>query len=302
MRDCRWRVAVTGFEVGRWVELACLLDVLASKPGNVHRGRDFPDSSFEEFVLSAWSLGGVFARAADKSLGELVLEGVRVTRQVARGNPNLGMVLLLAPLARAMVQMQGVSLEKRVARVLEASNLDDARAVYEAIRLAGAGGMGRQSRHDVEGQPSVTLVEAMRHARSRDSVAAEYAHGYYRCFHQVLPALCRARVRCQNWSPAIVESYLEVLAAVPDTLVARKEGWESARWVSRQARSVLALGATRTHQGRYGLAGLERKLRSRGNRLNPGTTADLLAAGLFLYFFRFGAHGLLDSKEGGDRV
>ncbi len=302
MRGSYWHSSVSGSEVGRWVELACLLDVLAPKPGNVHRQRDFDDSTFEEFVLSAWSLGGVFAQAPGMSLGELVLEGVRATRRVASGNPNLGMVLLLSPLARAMVQPEGIPLEVRVARVLDASTREDARAVYEAIRLAGAGGMGRQAQQDVQDQPTVTLVEAMHQARSRDSVAAEYAHGYYRTFHQVYPALCRARLRCQHWSEAMVEAFLEVLAAVPDTLIARKEGWDSALRVTRQASTVLFWGATGHHQGQRRLEVLERNLRSHGNRLNPGTTADLLAAGLLLYFFRLGVQDFLTGTEGGDRV
>ena len=50
----------------------------------------------------------------------------------------------------------------------------------------------------------------------------------------------------------------------------------------RRARHVLSLGGIGTPEGRRAGVELDAHLRSDGNKLNPGTTADLVAACLFV--------------------
>ena len=79
--------------------LACLLDVTAAKPGNVHRGADFADTTFLDYAASAVAIGPAMRDAADRGVGPTVLDAIRATRAVTPCNTNLGIVLLLAPLA-----------------------------------------------------------------------------------------------------------------------------------------------------------------------------------------------------------
>ncbi len=81
---------------------------------------------------------------------------------------------------------------------------------------------------------------------------------------------------------AVVELALRLLAAIPDTLIARKRGAEAAGRVSAEARRVLAAGGVRGAGGRTALAEFDASLREDGNALNPGTTADLVTAVLFV--------------------
>src|SRR3954452_2577093 len=85
------------------VQLACLLEVSAAKPGNVTPAHDFSDTTYADMVRSALALGPVFARrrARTRGVGELISDGVRATAHVADANTNLGIVLLFAPLVRA---------------------------------------------------------------------------------------------------------------------------------------------------------------------------------------------------------
>jgi triphosphoribosyl-dephospho-CoA synthase len=53
--------------------------------------------------------------------------------------------------------------------------------------------------------------------------------------------------------------------------------------VSARARDVLRRGGRHTRSGRAAAGGLDRWLRRDGNRLNPGTSADLIAASLFVW-------------------
>ena len=80
--------------------LACIWEATARKPGNVHRFRDFDDANYLDFLLSAAAVGSGAGRVAVSSrVGRTVLEAVRRTRRVVRTNTNLGILLLLAPLA-----------------------------------------------------------------------------------------------------------------------------------------------------------------------------------------------------------
>jgi triphosphoribosyl-dephospho-CoA synthase len=261
-------------------QLACVLEVSAEKPGNITPRHDFADTSYEDMLRSAIALGPELGRAAERGVGDTVLAAVRATRRVVGPNTNLGIALLLTPLARAA--LLGGGLRERVEEVLRALTLDDARAAYEAIRAAGAGGLDEPVEHDVRAEPTVALRDAMAAAADRDSVAAEYATGYALTFELGLPALARALDDGLGPRSATVELHLALLAAVPDTLVARKRGRRAAERVSAGAAAVLAAGGVRGDAGDAALHAFDASLRRDGNALNPGTTADVVTAVLFV--------------------
>jgi triphosphoribosyl-dephospho-CoA synthase len=241
-------------------QLACLLEASAPKPGNVSPGHDFPDASYEDFLASAAAIGP--ALASDLPLGAMMHAAIRATQQWTRSNTNLGIVLLLAPLARAARSPR--PLREALRDVLATTTVEDAREVYAAIRLARPGGLGSVAEEDVGGEPSVTLTKAMRMAADRDSIAAEYVSDYRITFEIGLPALIEARQ--QGWDEATVRTYLALLAAIPDSLIARKRGMA----VAEQVRTLTTLERTR----------LDQQLRH--DKLNPGTTADLTAASIYV--------------------
>jgi len=264
---------VTGADVAAAAQLACLLEVSAPKPGNVSPGRHFHDTSYEDFVASAVAIGPALAMAGERPLGATIRSAIEATARWARRNTNLGIVLLLAPLARAACRSGG-SLRAGVKRVLAETTVADAADVYEAIRLARPGGLGTASAEDVAGAPTVTLTEAMGLAAERDSVAREYVTGFGITFEIGVPALREARRRGLRWADATVEAYLALLAAVPDTLIARKLGRAEAERISNRAGEVRGGGPD-------ALAALEAELRDERNTRNPGTSADLTCASLF---------------------
>jgi triphosphoribosyl-dephospho-CoA synthase len=250
-----------------------VLEASAEKPGNITPRHDFADTSYEDMLRSAVVLGPELGRAAERGIGDTVLAAVRATGRVAGANTNLGIALLLAPLARAAL-LGGQTLRGRTEEVLAALTLEDARAAYTAIRTAGAGGLDEPVEHDVRDEPTIGLRDAMAAAAARDSVAAEYATGYALTFELGLPALVGALDAGLRPRPATVTLFLSLLAAIPDTLIARKRGREAAEQVSAGAARVLA--------GQLALEAFDASLRRDGNALNPGTTADLVTAVLFV--------------------
>ncbi len=252
-------------------QLACLLEASAPKPGNVSPGKHFPDARYEDFLASAVAIGPAFT--SDLPLGQMIHTAIRATGQWTRSNTNLGIVLLLAPLARA-ARLHGShhdALHDALHYVLANTTLDDAREVYAAIRLARPGGLGTAAQEDVASEPSVTLTEAMRLAADRDTIASEYVTDYRITFEIGAPTLVETMQ--YGWEEATVRTYLTLLSEVPDTHIARRHGRPVAERVRRDAKRVLGAGP----EDRIVF---DRQLRADG--LNPGTTADLTAAALYV--------------------
>jgi len=257
-----------------------VLEVSAEKPGNITPSHDFHDSSYEEMLRSAIAVGPELARAGELGVGETVLAVVEASRRVAPANTNLGIALLLAPLAKAALE-EG-PLRARLVETLRALDVADARAAYAAIRRSGAGGLHERVEHDVRSEPAVGLREAMASGAERDSVASEYVTDFALTFDTGVPALVAALGDGLAARDAIVELHLRLLDRVPDTLIARKRGADAAARVSARARDVLAAGGMRSAAGRRALRSFDGSLREPGNALNPGTTADLVTATLFV--------------------
>ena len=173
-------------------QLACLLEVSASKPGNVSPARHFRDTRYEHFLASAAAIGPALMRAGERPVGPTVLAAVEETARWTPSNTNLGIILLFAPLARAAIVGESGALRDAVEVALAATTIADARAVYAAIRLARAGGLGRVDAQDVSEEPTATLREVMSLAAGRDAIAREYATGFATTFDLAVPdaAVC----------------------------------------------------------------------------------------------------------------
>lgn len=263
------------------IEAACVLEATATKPGNVHPECGFTDLQYSDFLSAAQAVRKPLATASLRPVGATIRRAVIATRNVVPSNPNLGIILLLAPLAAVPPDD---SLDDGINEVLQSLSVEDAIDTYAAIRQAQPGGLGEVDSADVENTPDITLLEAMRLARDRDLIARQYVTG----FADVLQAGPRWFMDWQSqgldWEQCIVGLYLDWMSTHPDSLVARKLGPDAARDVQSQAASVLAAGWPESDLARNQLREFDRWLRGDGNRRNPGTSADLVAATLFVVF------------------
>lgn len=267
--------------IGECASLACAVEVLAPKPGNVHRSADFEKSSLQDFVVSAIVIGPVMSAAGHLRIGELVRHSVEATVRWVGNNTNLGLVLLLAPLAKAAANSQGTVDRNLVTDALNAMNTRDAHDVYAAIRLAQPGGLGSSDRFDINESPPDSLLVAMSAAADRDSIARQYAEGFAQVFDFVLPKLIEALQQTGALADAIVRVQMQILAEIPDSLIGRKCGLAVMQNASARAAQVLQ-NQFNTTSYFDALADFDFWLRADGNRRNPGTTADLIGAGLFV--------------------
>ncbi|MDE1179151.1 triphosphoribosyl-dephospho-CoA synthase [Paraburkholderia sp.] len=274
---------------------ACRLDVETAKPGNVSVDRAGHGMSASQFIASAEaSVDALFAHG--KPVGERILDAVIRTRQAVGCNTNLGILLLVAPLAAALdkpdAHASAHAWHAATECVLAALTIDDARHAYHAIALANPGGLGDAPEQSVHALPTVTLREAMRLAASRDSIARQYAKGFHDVFFTGLAAI-------ESWSAdaapgttpdttVTLDLYLTYLSRWPDSHIVRKHGEHVAQSVTqdaglRHARwRADAIHARDACQHAYpsDLAEWDLALKSRG--INPGTSADLTVATLFV--------------------
>jgi triphosphoribosyl-dephospho-CoA synthase len=271
-------VSEQDLSTGEVAMMACLLEARAPKAGNVSPAKGFKGTTLRHFIEAASAIAGPLDRAAERPLGDTILEAVTESRKVTEQNVNLGIILLLGPLASAP---QGAEPRDGVRGVLDNLDDEDCRKVYEAIRIASPGGLGSVETADVNDPPPGDLIAAMELAAERDLVARQYVNGFEQVFCEGLDWLresCEAGLELDS---AIVRLHLQFMASYPDSLIARKCGPETAREAAARAARVL--------EGGWPEAGtealfteLDSWLREDGNRRNPGTSADLVAGCLFL--------------------
>jgi len=265
---------------------ACEQEVSAPKPGNVNLISDGHNMQVEDFIKSAHAIAPALT-IKNASVGQRILQAIQATQNVVNCNTNLGIVLLFAPLCVAMEQCEDFkNLPKQLALTLSKLSIEDAEDCYQGIRLAHAGSLGNVENQDINDTPTVTLLQAMDAAKERDSIAAQYRNNYQDIFHIGLEKLTDS-INCgESVEWATTFAYLNLLSSIPDTLIGRKQGQETAQIVSKTAKNFI---------GKYnkskGLKDFSPELNRWDKELkrdatNPGTTADLTATTLLLHAFQ----------------
>jgi triphosphoribosyl-dephospho-CoA synthase len=255
---------------------ACMEELAALKPGNVHVHAAGHRMTVDDFTRSAHASAPLLCRTG-APIGIRIRDAVVATRAAVGQNTNLGILLLCGPLAVAAERSQPVD------AVIAASDRDDAQAVFDAIRIAQPGGLGSTPRHDVHQPATVALSEAMTQAASRDSIARQWTNGFADVFGPGLATYSDARTRWADPSWAAVATYLTFLAAFPDSHVQRKHGPLVAADVRQTAERVRAdlTACTDPAVMRPRLLAWDTTLKA--DKINPGTSADLTVAVAFAW-------------------
>lgn len=272
-------------EIAQLAQIACLLEVTADKPGNVTPFKGLNGMSYLDFLLSAAAIVPAIEDARYESVGTVILRAIKDTHRFTTKNTNLGIVLLFAPIVKAYFA-QG-ELRASLSAVLSSLTVDDAQKAYEAIRIARPGGMGTVEKYDISQEKvNITLKQAMEMAQGRDLIAKEYVTDFEITFTLGFPELWKSWKISQNILDAIVQTFLVILSQNLDSKISRTRGERTAREVSLKAKNILEEGGVYTDLGRNLLREFDVFLRE--NRMNPGTTADLVASSLLVAFLKKG--------------
>ena len=260
---------------------ACMAELEALKPGNVHIFADGHGMTVQDFIASADVVSEVIAQS-NLTLGERIVHSVQVTQNAVHLNTNLGMILLCAPLIQAKLSTTGTGLQANIHAVLGGTTIEDAEACFAAIRLANPAGLGVVDAHDVRMSADCTLLQAMQQVENQDSIARQYNNNFADVFDG-LAYYQKALGRWQRPAWAATALYLHFLSSFLDSHIVRKQGETIAKLVQNEAIEHAAEFNKVFNPKNYqsALMTFDTALKKRG--LNPGTSADLTVASLFLH-------------------
>ncbi len=261
-------------------QLALLLEVSGTpKPGNVDRHREYDDLRFEHFMAGAvGSLPGIRQAVDGPSIGVAFERAVAGMSAQSGGNTQFGALLMIIPLVRAAATDRLTP--DGVAAIINETTVEDACAFYRAFEHVDVAveeppdGMDaldvRRGGDAVEAvrTQNVTLSDIMELSADRDGVAAEWTTGFERSFTAAGWLLADRGPIYERASRA----FLRLLASEPDTFIVTRNSEAVAVEATRRAQAVLDGAEDPNELGDEFVA----------RDINPGTTADITAAALFI--------------------
>ncbi len=255
---------------------ACMAELSALTPGNVHILADGHGMVVQDFIKSADASMGPISKP-DFCVGQRIFQALTATWNVVGCNTNLGIILLASPMIQAYLD-HGALNKYTINQVLESLTVEDATGAYAAIQQASPAGLGDVAAHDVKNPPTITLLKAMELTSDKDLVARQYANGY-----QEIWGLGLETYHCflKNWErPAwsLSAVYLAFLANFLDSHLVRKYNESVAREVQDEAKIHFAAFTALDNPKLYMPQLLAWDLDLKSRKLNPGTSADLTVA------------------------
>ncbi len=265
---------------------ACMAELQALKPGNVHAFADGHGMTIYDFIQSA-DVSATLIAQSDLTVGERILNAVEATQQAVGMNTNLGLVLLCAPLIHAALDRDETQTFKQsLSETLNHLTIDDARLAGQAIVLANPAGLGRANKNDVHQQSAVTLLEMMQSAQTKDRIAWQYANEFSDIFDFGLMRYGAAMDQWQNQAWATTALYLGFLSHQLDTHIIRKYDESLAVSVMNEAKNIEADYWATDNPKLMQKKLLEWDASLKVRRINPGTSADLTVACLLAAFLQ----------------
>lgn len=271
--------------------IASILEATARKPGNVNPENSFHDLSYDELCRVAIAIAPILDKSGTIPLGKTIRDAVDQSRLVTRSNANLGIIIAIAPLVAGSTSPKSRLSAHDVDNVIEQCDAQDSLDIYAAIKRGAASSMGRRDKYDIQDSPPQSIRRAMQYAATtepQDSIAGLWGSGYQSLWDNVVSDLQNHESHGTRWEQSIVFTALSQLARTPDSLIIRRHGRQKALQISAEAGALLALpeqersAATKTFDWRL----------RQPCRINPGTTADLVAAGLYVYLWNSYFHEL----------
>ncbi|MDQ7089301.1 MAG: triphosphoribosyl-dephospho-CoA synthase [Methylococcales bacterium] len=262
---------------------ACDIELQAFKPGNVSVYAEGHDMTIKDFQLSAMASMTPITNP-NYSLGEKIYYAVKNTRDRVGCNTNLGIILLCAPLIQALSTMsKGEDFRERLSKVLHATTRSDANWVFKAITLASPGGLGESAEADVHTVAQITLIDAMKIAENKDRVALQYTTNFKDIFDFSILRYNDAFKKWGDLNWSAVASYSALLSKFPDSHIERKYGNKYTEEVQIQMRLLndILLSTDKPQQHEAMLYEIDTTFKKSG--INPGTTADLTVATIFVF-------------------
>ncbi|ABO35756.1 triphosphoribosyl-dephospho-CoA protein [Methanococcus maripaludis C5] len=277
------------FDIMKASQIACCFEVGSFKPGNVHKNRDYDDIKYHHFVSSGIAFGDVIYEACleKNNIGNFIKKGVIESKKWSPTNANLGIIMLHMPIAIAASNLDKFSesaLKKETEKIIKNTTVQDAIDAYDAIEIALAFVNAPENGPDLKSkdakdeliEKNLTLYDVFKISSTWDSISNEWTENFKISYkgHNLINEYYE---EYNNINIAVTKTFINLLSNYPDTLIARKKGIEEAKMVSEKAKEVL------NNFNEKSVLEFDKFLSKDGNKLNPGTTADLIASSLLIF-------------------
>lgn len=277
--------------IARCAQLAMILEVSATpKPGNIDRDHNYTDTRFEHFLASAVGVYPILEKAAMSrtGVGRLIYDSVmESSKWQSGGNTHFGAFILLIPLVMAGGRCENRKcLEEVVSGIVKETTVEDSVEFYRAFAKAGVK-VKSVAELDLKDTDSIdkiksdglTLFDLMEISASYDIIAEEWINGFENTFQCSL--LIQEKIRKHGLNDAIVFTFMELLSRKKDSFIRTKFDIKKAEEVSMRATCILQKGDITGI--RNDICRFDEELLKEG--VNPGSTADIIIAGLFVSLF-----------------
>ncbi|APH54023.1 CitG family protein [Granulibacter bethesdensis] len=259
---------------------ACLAELEAPKPGNIHAYADGHGATMDDFIRSARAAAPALCRSGT-SLGPRIRDAAQATWDAVQRNTNIGILLLCAPLAMAFES--GEVSSSALHDIIAQTGLEDTSAIFHGIVILSPGGLGEAAEHDVRAPATVPILTAMQAAAGHDMIARQWSSGFQDILGQALPIYTEARKRWPDRQWAALAVFLHFLSTGPDSHIVRNFDAKTAETTRQQAEALSNRIATAGHPQALltEILAFDSALKAAG--INPGTSADLTVATIFAY-------------------
>jgi len=277
------------FDIMKASQIACCFEVGSFKPGNVHKNRDYDDIKYHHFVSSGIAFGDIIYEACleKNNIGNFIKKGVIESKKWSPTNANLGIIMLHMPIAIAASNLDKFSesaLKKETEKIIKNTTVQDAIDVYAAIEIALAFVNAPENGPDLKSkdakdeliEKNLTLYDVFKISSTWDSISNEWTENF-KISYNGYNLINEYYEEYNNINIAVTKTFINLLSNYPDTLIARKKGIDDAKMVSEKAKEVLNNFNEKT------VLEFDKFLSKDGNKLNPGTTADLIASSLLIF-------------------
>ncbi|MDT7861288.1 MAG: triphosphoribosyl-dephospho-CoA synthase [Saccharolobus sp.] len=259
---------------------ASIMESYIFKPGNASRFQDLNNVKYIDIVKSIILSTNYYKELCIRNylkirrIYDTILNIIDQARKLGFEYQLFGTYLLLAPIAYVALTVSNIfDLKKTIGNTIKSLNNEEAKWFLDALKRLNLSYLGKLSFMDYRDINNIDFITLMKFSSNYDIVALNIVNEYlitFEAYNIIKENLC------DNFEKNVQRAFIKILSKYPDTLISKKYGVYISLKVSKIARSISECPSEQE------LNMFNKFLLQ--NNLNPGSTADLIASSLAIYY------------------
>jgi len=263
-------------EVSAILSRASIDEALIDKPGNASRLKDIKSVSFSDIIYSSLIIKEYYKEAClmkvereYDSLYKLLYEAIIESKRLGINFSIFGTAMQLLPIAYSSLFSLEETL-KKASQLIRSLNKKDSYYFSLSLKELKLSYLGKLSNMDYIELDKYSLYDVLLKSAEIDSSVKNMIYNYKYSLEVV------EYIRLYGLEDGVLYGFLKILCEMPDGLIFRKYGAHIALKVSSIACDILR------NYSKERLKDFDLFLST--NNYNPGSTADIIATGIALYY------------------